>query len=251
MVIFLLILISFLSQASTHLVLIGGGKRPPQAMAEFVSMAGKSQARLLIIPWASGSVESAENIKLELMEYHPAQVDIAPLELIGTEAVTLFHQKLSLYQGIFFTGGNQNVLMERLHKYQLVEKFRAFFQQGIAFAGTSAGTAIMSHRMLTGVSDLTVINGKSTELAPGLGLLPSNILVDQHFIVRSRFNRLAGVVLDQEHALGLGIDENTSLVIRDNKAKVVGPTQVMLFEKQGKNKIAIILKVPGEEFDLK
>lgn len=245
--IFCLISLSF---ASTSLILVGGGKRPAETMKEFVSLSGNTQARILIIPWASESTEGAENIKRELEIFNPAKIEIAPHRLNSNE-ITLFHQNLKNYSGIFFTGGNQNILMSLLREYQLVGKFREIFKQGIVFAGTSAGTAIMSNPMLTGVSDLSVINGNKTELTEGLGLLPANYIVDQHFIVRSRFNRLAGLILEKENIIGLAIDENTSVVIIDSKAKVIGPTQVMLFEKSAENQLKITVKVPGEEFELK
>lgn len=239
-----------LAFASTNLILVGGGKRPSETMKEFVALSGKNEARLLIIPWASESTEGAENIKKELEAWNPSKVEIAPHRLASTD-VSLFHQNLKNYTGIFFTGGNQNILMSLLREYQLVEKFRELFKGGITFAGTSAGTAIMSNPMLTGMSDLSVIDGKQTELAEGLGLLPSNYIVDQHFIVRSRFNRLAGIVLEKQNTIGLAIDENTSLVISDLKARVIGPTQVMIFEKTAENELKINLKIPGQEFDLK
>ena len=89
----------------------------------------------------------------------------------------------------------------------------------------------MSNPMLSGVADLTVIDGTKVELVKGLGLLPSHIIVDQHFLKRSRFNRLAGVVLNQSNTVGLGIDEDTALMIADGVATVHGPTQVLIFRK--------------------
>ena len=235
-----LLLALTLSTAHANLVLIGGGKRPPEAMKEFVTLAGLKYANILIIPWASESTEAAENIKRELEAWGPGKVVIAPLRLNAQE-LTPFHLNLSNFSGIFFTGGNQNTLMTLLKEYRLVDLFRKKYKEGMIFAGTSAGTAIMSNPMLTG-------NG--TELSEGLGLLPSHYIVDQHFIVRNRFDRLGGIILSKENTIGIGIDEDTALVIIGSHARVVGPSQVVTFEKDAQNQLKIIFKFPGEDFIL-
>lgn len=210
--------------AGTNLIMIGGGKRPAEAMQAFVKAAGSEKARILICPWASANMQGAEAIRTELEAFHPASIKIIPQNQL--------HSKLSDATGIFFTGGNQNKLMKAILNQGLKEQLRQSYLRGVAFAGTSAGTAIMSSRMLTGESDLTTIDGSKTILAEGLGLLPEEIIVDQHFIVRQRFNRLAGLVLNHEETFGIGIDEGMALqVINGRTAKVIGPTQILFFTK--------------------
>lgn len=219
--------------------MIGGGKRPPEAMKEFVLASGATKADLVIIPWASESLESAEIIRSELMSYGPGKVTVIPQYPFpkGEEANIMATIKAAT--GVFFTGGDQNQLMHVIAKNQLRDHFKEVFQKGVAFGGTSAGTAVMSEKMLTGNADLTVISPHSTELATGLGLLPSHVIVDQHFIVRQRFNRLAGLILEDRKTLGIGIDEGTALWVRDNKAEVIGPTQVIFFSSPKKKGLSL------------
>jgi len=220
------------ANAGTNLIMIGGGKRPAEAMQEFVRASGGEKARIIICPWASVNTQGAEVIRAELEAFHPASIEILPQMPARKKAKLASLTPINLATGIFFTGGNQNKLMKAIFDLGLKEILRWSYDRGVAFAGTSAGTAIMSSRMLTGESDLTTIDASKTILAEGLGLLPQEIIVDQHFIVRQRFNRLAGLVLNQENAYGIGIDEGTALqVINGRTARVIGPTQVLFFRK--------------------
>ena len=76
-----LILFSSVSFAQTNLLVIGGGKRPVEAMKAFSEIAGKDKAQILIIPWASESIESAEAIKLELAAHTKGNLKIVPHRL--------------------------------------------------------------------------------------------------------------------------------------------------------------------------
>lgn len=203
---------SYAFSKDTKLLLIGGGARPQQAMEMFAQEAGADRL-ILIFPWASGSVEAAQNIMHELKLAGATKIEIIPHEVIDTSDL---EYKITHSGGIFFTGGDQNKLMNFINRYQLKELLQEQSANGVIFAGTSAGTAIMSKKMLTG-------NGSET--TEGLGLLPAPVVVDQHFIVRNRWQRLANIVLEN-NLIGLGIDEDNALFIQDGRGQVIGPTMV-------------------------
>lgn len=242
---FLLLSLVFTTQlfAGTRLILVGGGHRPQEAMNKFVDLSGGKASHILVIPWASNTIEGAQNIQKELSLAGAGFSEIADTEKI--------HEQLKKVSGIFFTGGDQNKLMKVIKDLHLKPVLKEIYQQGITFAGTSAGTAIMSESMLTGVADLSVLDGTKVERAEGLGLLPPNILVDQHFTVRGRFNRLAGAILSSPAELGIGIDENNALIITDNKlAQIVGPTEVLFIQGITNKKLTIDILSNGETYDL-
>ncbi len=237
--------------AGTNLILIGGGKRPAEAMKAFVQAAGAEHAKILICPWASTNLQGAEAIRAELEIYHPASIKILPQISIQKKQKPLNLSTLDSATGIFFTGGDQNKLMKAIFDLHLKTPLQQAYQNGVAFAGTSAGTAIMSERMLTGESDLTSIDGTKTILAEGLGLLPQEFIVDQHFIVRQRFNRLAGLILNQENTYGIGIDEGMALhVIQKRVARVIGPTQILLISKTENKTLNVELHSDHEMINL-
>ena len=245
-----LLLLSCYAIADTNLLLIGGGKRPVEAIKAFVEIAGKDKADILIIPWASDTIEGAEAIKIELSAHTKGNLKIVPHQLAPKDLEQLVLQ-IEKCSGIFFTGGDQNVLMNFIRDYQLLALLKKKFQDGVIFGGTSAGTAIMSNPMLTGQGDLSVIKGSQIELAEGLGLLPTNIIVDQHFIIRQRFNRLAGLVLDKTATTGLAIDESTAFLIQGKTGRVIGPTQVLIIEKVANQKLAVTVLESGQTFQIK
>ncbi len=251
-----LILILFVSQsfAQEHLVIVGGGERPAAAMSKFVEWAGKEKANILIIPWATAEPEeSFKSFKETFEPFHPKEIELAPLAPLTNETKSAFLNQLKNATGVFFTGGDQVKVMDVLKDEMLLQALKQRYKDGIVFGGTSAGTAIMSDKMITGEGDFTVIDGKKVETVRGLGLLPDYVIIDQHFIKRQRQNRLFGLILQNPSKFGVGIDEGTALVILDNRyGEVVGTSQVMVVNSSKKNgALNIFLLKPGEWLDLR
>jgi cyanophycinase len=93
--------------------------------------------------------------------------------------------------------------------------------------------------MITGnelVGDTTLkstfrkLQDKNLDIKPGLGLL-TNAIVDQHFVVRSRYNRLLSAIAKYPDLACIGIDESTAIIVSGNKVKVVGESQVIVMKK--------------------
>jgi cyanophycinase len=105
--------------------------------------------------------------------------------------------------------------------------------------GTSAGASVMSNAMLTGrgrrlkgpeAAELRKIARGMADVALGFGFFPGAI-VDQHFMQRARYNRLLSAVLDHPQLLGVGIDEETALLVRpDGIWEVLGSHYVKIFD---------------------
>jgi cyanophycinase len=244
-----------------RLVIVGGGDRPPEAMARFVAWAGGASAHILVLPWASAEpTESCDAIVAELEPHGPAEAvcgahatldakgKAAPLDE-AKKAATL--AQLSTASGVFFTGGDQARIMDVLADPALLAAVRARFAAGVVFGGTSAGAAVMSARMITGEGDFTVIDGDEVEERPGLGLL-GGVIVDQHFVRRQRENRLFGLVLKHPEERGVGIDEDTALVVSDGRdAEVVGRGPVVLVDAVGPDRLEVRVLRAGEKTDLR
>jgi len=248
-----LILTAFPAQARERLIMIGGGARPSAAMARFAAWAGQEKARILVIPWATSEPQASfKSLAQDFAPFHPATVELAPTAPLSPAAKDQFMAQLKSATGVFFTGGDQVKIMKVLEDQSLIRALRERYHDGVVFGGTSAGTAIMSWRMITGEGDFTVIDGEKVETREGLGLLPKDIIVDQHFIKRQRENRLFGLILQNPGALGVGIDEGTALLVTDNRyAEVVGASQVMMVEAGARPAAMVLYLVkPGESIDL-
>lgn len=239
--------------AQERLVIVGGGKRPEAAMAKFVEWAGKERAHILVIPWATSEAESSfDYLKKDLTAFKPASIELAPVAPMTAEKKEKFLNQLKNATGVFFTGGDQVKIMDVLKDESLANSLQLRYAAGIVFGGTSAGTAIMSRKMITGEGDFTVIDGTKVETSKGLGLLPENIIVDQHFIKRQRQNRLFGLVLLGKDTFGIGIDEDTALLVADNRyGEVIGARKVMTVDPQRDGALVIRILIPGEVLDLR
>jgi cyanophycinase len=244
----------------TRLVIIGGGNRPPEALARLVAWAGGGSARILVLPWASGEPkESCDAILEELAPHAPGEASCGPhatLDTKGKAAPLDAPRKqaaldgLARATGVFFTGGDQARIMDVLADPELLAAVKSRFSAGVVFGGTSAGAAVMSARMITGEGDFTVIDGDQVEVRPGLGLL-EGVLVDQHFVKRQRENRLFGLVLKHPGERGVGINEDTALLVSGGRrAEVVGTGPVMLVDATGPDRLAITLLRAGQRTDL-
>ncbi len=233
-----------------RLIMVGGGKHPPKAMAQMEEWAGGDKAHILIIPWAT--VEPQENFQEAAVDLPRAKLELAPLAPLDAASRAQFVKQLQQATGVWFTGGDQVKIMTVLQDRPLLQALRDKYRAGTVFAGTSAGTAIMSLQMLTGEGDVTLLDGRQIEIKEGLGLLPEHIIVDQHFLKRQRENRLFGLILERSNSLGIGIDEDTALVLRNGKeAQVIGRAQVMLVQPGSRpHSLQIDVFQPGDSFQL-
>jgi cyanophycinase len=132
---------------------------------------------------------------------------------------------------IFFTGGDQVKITSQLGCSPVCERIQEIYERGGCIAGTSAGASVMSETMMVGGNgDATHKIGGALRLAPGLGLI-RGIIVDQHFAQRGRIGRLLGAVSQNPRVLGIGIDENTAVIVeRDKKFTVLGEGGVTILD---------------------
>lgn len=221
-----------------HLFIIGGGERPDSLMTKYLALGGGIEAKILIVPFASGDI-------VDTGEYQEGQ-----FKAMGCKEVSYINcakeeidveENLARLDGvtaIFFSGGDQNKLTAYLAETKFLEKIRNIYKEGGVIGGTSAGAAVMSKIMLTGQEgingdgsgDFKVIKAGNVQTAEGFGFITSAI-VDQHFIYRKRENRLITLVIENPGLKGIGIDEATAIIVSpDGTCTVAGQSAVMLFE---------------------
>lgn len=219
---------------SGTLFIIGGGKRPKSiitAMKDAIEMQGNYA---LIFPHAGLEPDSSFYYTAKDFAAH------TDLELVNIKNAKLRNSLIDSVRSaplIFITGGDQNRFLEEVHPAVRKAIKEAYFN-GAVVGGTSAGAALMSKVMITGNQrDWPEYEGTYSRLHQGngiydegLGLLDS-ILVDQHFVARSRYNRLISILADTGYPYGAGIDESTALVVRPDFYSVVGENQVVVMTR--------------------
>jgi len=133
--------------------------------------------------------------------------------------------------GVFFTGGDQLRISSQVGGTPLEERIREVWLGGGVLAGTSAGASVMSDVMLVAGSARTSYRIGDLRIAAGLGVL-RDAVIDQHFAERGRFARLLGAVAHSPRVLGIGIDEDTAIVVRGDEFTVIGSGAVYVFDAE-------------------
>lgn len=254
--------------ARGHLVLIGGGDKPPEVMRKFVELAGGKDAPIVVIPTASSEADAPDYYE-KLFREELGCLDAVSLRIRSRADASRpdFAALARKARGIFFGGGDQIRITNALLGTPVGDAIAAAFAGGAVVGGTSAGTACQSERMITGEGDFTQVRTRSVELWQGLGFLPPDVVVDQHFLRRQRQNRLLSVVLEHPGLLGVGVDEETAIWVRpDGTLQVLGESGVMVFDAKGAaisrqprptgqdllgvRSLSLHLLLPGDTFDL-
>ncbi len=232
---------------SGALVIIGGALRPETAEVwqRIVALAGGPGARIAVLPSAAARPErSGANIAATLKRYG-ADAFVVPLavRLAGSDyraraddaevAATVRGAG-----GIYFSGGDQALVTQALvrpdgSRSAVLQAVWDVYQRGGVVAGTSAGAAIMSSTMFQNprptLAMLQQGLASGRDLAPGLGFVGEQVFIDQHFLVRGRFARMLPAMLHAGYKLGLGVDENTAVVVRGQRElEVIGYKGVLL-----------------------
>jgi len=134
--------------------------------------------------------------------------------------------------GIFFTGGDQLRISSQLGDTPIEHRVRQIHERGGVVAGTSAGASVMSDTMLVRGSSRESHRIGDLHMAPGLGLV-RDVIIDQHFAERGRIGRLLGAVAQNPRVLGIGIDEDTAIILRGTGFKVIGSGAVYVVDGAG------------------
>jgi cyanophycinase len=133
-------------------------------------------------------------------------------------------------RGVFFTGGDQLRITSHIGGTPVYDRIRNVLERGGVVAGTSAGASVMSETMLVGgLSDNTPRVDEIVQMAPGLGFLHGAI-VDMHFSERGRIGRLLGAVAQNPRVVGIGIDEDTAMVVKADCVEVLGSGAVWFLD---------------------
>ncbi len=252
------------------LFIIGGGHKPASLLKQMVQESGlKEYDYIMVLPMSSGYPDKA----IAEMRKSMSEIGINACYGINFDKVlTSNGLKLDSVKNaklIFISGGDQSKFMQVVSNTPLEGAIKYALNNGSMIAGTSAGAAVMSKIMITGnqLQDTVysptfkTIRKNNIITDSGLGLL-QNAIIDQHFLIRSRHNRLLTAILEYPNNIGIGIDESTALMIQGNECTIFGESQVLVY-RRGKHfkmkpynrfsakDIRLDIYVEGEKFNIK
>lgn len=217
-----------------QLMIIGGAeeKNADEAtiLAEFVRRAGGERANIVIMPTATRYPERAGNVYEALFQRLGAgwarTLDIRRRE--EAQAPTAL-DAIREASGVFFTGGGQLRITSLLGGTPVAQALHERCDAGMVIAGTSAGASMMSDTMLISGNAETNPRVEIVDMSPGMGFLPG-VVVDQHFAQRGRIGRLLAAVAQHPGHLGLGIDEDTAVIVDGDTFRVMGSGAVTVVD---------------------
>jgi cyanophycinase len=196
-------------------------------LRRFVAEAGGPQARIVVC--ATASALGPEVVEL----YERLFTKLGAAEVVSARPADrreadkhAYVAAVSEATGVFFTGGNQLKLATAIRGTRFGDAVVDAYERGVLVGGTSAGASVVSEHMVSYGASGTHPKLRMAGQAQGLGLLPG-VIIDQHFAQRDRFGRLLAMTASSPDLLGIGLDEDTSILVGDeNDLEVVGKGQI-------------------------
>ncbi|MCM5661437.1 cyanophycinase [Galbibacter mesophilus] len=257
--------------AKGKLFIIGGGKRPPELIRKLLTVSDfTSEDYLVILPMSSSEPDSAVYYaSKQFLELGISEEKIKGYNFQKENNNPNWIDSLEQAKLIYISGGDQTKFMDVTLNTPIQKAIKSAYEKGGIIAGTSAGAAVMSKKMITGdefkhpeyTGDFKTIEADNIEIVEGLGLL-ENAIIDQHFIQRMRMNRLLSVALEHPRETAIGIDESTAIIVEGDSATVAGKSQVIVvknkatkIQKQngllGGDSLQTQVVLPGKKFSLR
>jgi cyanophycinase len=219
---------------------IGGAEETQpggEILERFVDLAGGEDAQVLVVPTASEEPRESGEGYIELFyELGVKTADWLLIEKRADAAEEAALDKVRQATGVFITGGDQARLVELLVGTQVMDELRRRNAEQVIIAGTSAGASILTGTIMVGG---TGVNGSSedaaarkgiVDTAAGLGLL-QDMIIDQHFSQRGRMGRLLAAFAANPGLIGVGLDEDTAILIDPNGTlEVLGSSMVTIVD---------------------
>jgi len=201
-------------------------------LSHVVREAGGTDAKIVIIPTASSIPEEVGDNYLKGF----GMIGCTNLEVLDIRKRTQSEQKRTLQlletaDCVMFSGGDQNKIVKYIGDTKAHHILKERYQnERFVIAGTSAGAMCMSREMVGGGSVLESLQKGAVKMRKGMGFI-DDLIIDTHFIKRGRFGRIAEAMAIFPHLLGIGLAEDTGIIIHGgNRCEVIGSGMVILFD---------------------
>lgn len=214
------------------LLIIGGNASASIFLPEFSKLAGGWEVPIVIIPTASDDESINKDPKFEKLVQGFRDAGFTNITVLHTRNREdanneNFIQHLQEAKGVWFTGGRQWRLADSYLNTKVHDAITEVLEKGGVVAGSSAGATIQGSFLARGdTKKNTIMDGDHTE---GLSLI-SNVAIDQHLLARNRQFDMFEILENHPHLLGIGLDENTGIIVRHNTFEVIGESYVAIYD---------------------
>ncbi|MDD3839301.1 MAG: cyanophycinase [Clostridia bacterium] len=216
------------------LVIIGGAedkKRDCIILKKIIELSGNEKSRISII---TAATENPIDIGKDYMDIF-GSLGAGHVEFIDINTRTDANDRTKIARvrkstTIFFTGGDQLRISSLLGGTSLINELHRAYKRGVIIAGTSAGASAMSDNMIISGPNDNSPQKCTIKMAPGLGII-KKVIIDQHFAQRGRVGRLLGAIAQNPDNIGVGIDEDTAVIVDDTAIfEVIGSQAVTVVD---------------------
>ena len=219
--------------AAGRLLIIGGGEDlccGTGVLDRFVELAGGSRARIALVTTATGIPDAVhaeyERVFRKLGVAYTRELRLrGRADADGDEAEMIIRDST----GVFISGGDQSRI-RALVGSRTNDVLSERLAEGLVVAGTSAGATALGRTMILGGQGPEVA-AATVRTGPGLGLIRS-LLIDMHFAARGRLPRLLSAVALHPEDIGVGIDDNTAILLEGGSFEVLGTGVVTVADAQ-------------------
>ena len=246
------------------LILIGGALQPLNTEV-YESIVERLQGGPICILGLASSEpeESAQSYIRDFTRYgaNAVFVDISVDNASESTLESAIAERLAACGGYFFVGGEARRITEALlvegEDTPALATLRRRFEEGAVVAGTSAGAAALSEIMISGGSSVDTFLGgaNAVSLEGGLGFI-GGMVFDPHFLERGRLGRLLGALVETSEPLGVGLSEDTALIIPETGPWQVAGTGFIVFIEMPSEAnleqlagVSVSLLASGDSFD--
>lgn len=201
-------------------------------LSRVVKESGGTDALIVIIPTASSiPKEVGENYQYAFRKLGCSNIQVMDIRERSQSEDPTFINLVKRADCIMFSGGNQSNIIKIIGGSTMHEILLERYQnEPLVIAGTSAGAMCMSHEMITGGSSTEAFIKGAVGMGKGMNFI-SHLVIDSHFIRRGRFGRLAEAVAKFPKLVGIGLAEDTGLVIKHGDTiEVIGSGMVIIFD---------------------
>lgn len=215
--------------AAGSLLIHGGGKLNPETVREFIRLAGGPEARFVIIPTAEPGEDFTDHGEKSFL----ARAGVKQITVVHTRDRAVadseaFVEPLTRADAVWLGGGRQWRLADAYLGTRVLAELRGVLARGGVIGGSSAGATIQGSYLVRGAPEGNeIMMAKGHE--EGFGFL-RDTAIDQHVLTRRREEDMLPVIAAHPALLGLGIDEGTALVVQGDRARVIGPSKVAVYD---------------------
>jgi cyanophycinase len=252
---------TLIGPASGSLVIVGGAMRDTTIALRFIELAGGMDAPIVVIPTAGGQ----ENPDPERSIRFLTRLGATNVQMVHTSDPKIadtdeFVKPIREAKGVWFGGGRQWRIVDAYGGTLTETEFRKVLDRGGVIGGSSAGATIQGTYLARGDTKTNIIMMGDHER--GFDYLKKSA-IDQHLLKRNRQFDLIEIIRAHPDLLGIGLDENTAIVVQGNIAEVIGQSYVAIFDYNRweenltedsetilENGGKFFLLAPGDRFDL-